>query len=41
MKQYFSTSELQMSRQQVEAADVKEDELERQIEDREYGLTMR
>ena len=30
-----------MIRQQIEAADVKEDELERQIEDREYGLPMR
>ena len=29
MKTYFSTPELQMIRQQVEAADVKEDELER------------
>ena len=40
MKTYFSTPELQAIRQQVEAADVKEDELEQQIEDREYGLAM-
>ena len=41
MKTYFSTPELQMIRQQVEASEKKEEELERQIEEREYSLTMR
>ena len=29
-----------MIRREVEAADVKEDELERQLEEREYGIAM-
>ena len=41
MKTYFSTPELQAIRQEVEAADVKEDELEQKLEDREYGLAMK
>ena len=40
MKIYFSTPQLQAIRQEVEAADVKEDELEQKLEDREYGLAM-